>query len=213
MYYYSDFGREQIDPRSIASRINILGLLLLVAPTEEPVTLDEARLFAKIDDDVTEDNDLIVEMIKAARIEAESYTDSAFVSRKMRATWDYNPNYSVLEVPLSPLLSVEKVFYIDDENIEQTFDPSKYTVSITSNRRKGRIILNSGATWPTGKREYSAIGVDFTCGFGAASSVPSDIKIAIKKSINAMYENREPFAKDMPQVSKNLLFKYAEITL
>ena len=211
--YITDVGREQIDPRSVARRINILGLLTLTAAAEQPVTLDEARLHAKIDDDVTEDNDLIEEMIKAATLQAEQYTDTVFISRQLRATWDFNPCYRVLEVPQAPLLTVEKVFYVDESNTEQTFDASNYTVSITSDRRQGRILLNNSASWPTSKRPYSAIGVDYTCGFGAAAVIPSDIKLAIKKSVNAMYENREPFASDLPETSKNLLCKYVEFTI
>jgi uncharacterized phiE125 gp8 family phage protein len=55
----------------------------------------------------------------------------------------------------------------------------------------GRMILNTGETWPTALRDRNAIEIEYEAGFGAdASAVPATIKRAIAQTAGYLYENR-----------------------
>ena len=51
--------------------------------------------------------------------------------------------------------------------------------------------LNDGSTWPTGLRTYNAIKFTFVAGYGdAATAVPAMAKLAMRKYIEAHYDDR-----------------------
>ena len=184
------------------------GLKLITAPTVEPVTLDEAKLFAKVD--LTDDDALITALIVAARQKAETYTHRAFVEQ----TWEWfidgapglasddidslprgwpwtlaYPGYGYIAVPRSPLISVVSVKCYDLGDAETVWAASNYVVDIHS--EPGRILLASSRTWPSSLRPYNSILVRFTAGYGAtAADVPDAIKTAIERMVAGGYEHR-----------------------
>lgn len=143
-------------------------------PTTEPVTLSELKAFARIEHD--DEDSLLTAAIKAARRWAEDYTRRTFITTTY--TLYLNSFRDVIEIPRSPLASVVSIKYTDIAGVEQTLDPSVYTVDIVS--MIGRIILAYGKSWPSTRDIPHAVRVEFTAGYGAAADVPEEIKLAIR---------------------------------
>lgn len=169
-------------------------LTLVTAPTEEPVTIAEAKVAARIDEDV--EDAAIADWIEHARLHCENEVARAFCTQ----TWDmkfdvfpcatkWNPWGSIL-VPMPPLASVTSITYIDVDGASQTFSSSDYTVR-TPTRQQGRIDLNYNESWPTVRSQPEAVTVRFICGYGAASAVPKSVKAAIYLIVGHLYANRE----------------------
>lgn len=163
-------------------------LQLITAPTEEPITLAEAKLHLRVDTDA--DDALITAFITAARQWAEEYTWRAFVTQ----TWDYAldawPHNGQIYMPRPTLQSVTTVTYTDENGSAAVMSDADYFVDVI--KKPGRIVLNSNSTWPSVTlRRSSGIVIRFVAGYGAASAVPEQVKAAIKLIVGDLYENRE----------------------
>jgi uncharacterized phiE125 gp8 family phage protein len=148
-----------------------------VAPVTEPITLAEAKEYAKIDGS-TEDT-LITSLIKAARLHCESYMGKAII-RKTVTIDSFSFPYQ-WQIPYGPLVSssdITKVVTIDQNNVETALN---YQVNIGS---FPKIAITSGDQSFKFKMIYVA-------GF---TTVPEDIKLAIKMMVNTLYERREDFS-------------------
>lgn len=199
-------------------------LALFTAPTEEPVSLAEAKLYLRIDLDA--DDTTIAEMVQAARIKCEAEVARSFVT----TTWDLFldswplPGWSgqgtllsqiwglqsqaafngqEIHVPRADLLSVVSIVYYATDGTLTTIDPSLYQVTPGA---PGRIAPAYGKTWPSARSQPDAIRIRFTAGYGAASAVPATDKIAIKITLANLYENRgEDASAEIPPTAAALL--------
>jgi hypothetical protein len=93
-----------------------------------------------------------------------------------------------IELPRGPVQSITQVDTFDDDNVAVTFNSSLYYLD--GSGLVPRLVLERGETWPGGLREVAAIRVRYVTGFGAASAVPEQIKLAIKQAVMHFYENR-----------------------
>jgi uncharacterized phiE125 gp8 family phage protein len=168
--------------------VDTLARNLSTAPTVEPVTVNEARDFLRIDFD--DDEVLVGALITAAREYVEGYTERALVNQTWTVKMDDFWGDCVLELPYPPLSSVTSITYVDTDGASQTVATATYTVDTDS--EPGRIYLAYGKTWPTARSERNAVTITFVAGYGAAASaVPDRAKTAIKMLVGDMYENRE----------------------
>jgi hypothetical protein len=99
-----------------------------------------------------------------------------------------------IRFPRSPLVSVDSFEYLDENENEQTFDPSNYTVgSIGVDTTCGRLWLNEDKGWPDIGSVPGAIRITFTCGYGSTpKSVPPMIRMALIQLGAYWYEHRLP---------------------
>ena len=182
------------------------GLTEATAPTSEPVTKAEAKLFARID--ITDDDDLVDSLIEAARREAEIFTRRSFIN----TTWDLTLDEFPAEIllPRSPLSSVTSITYVDTSGTTQTLTSTLYRVDTKS--LPGRITPSYGNTWPATQAVTNAVTVKFVVGYGAtAASVPEVIKTAIKMMVNDWYEHRESQSEIklyMNKATERMLWSY-----
>jgi uncharacterized phiE125 gp8 family phage protein len=205
------------------------GLKLVTAPTVEPVTLAEAKLFAKVD--LADDDALISALIVAARQKAEAYTRRAFVTQtwelfidgvpglasddidNLPRGWPWTltyPGYGYIALPRPPLISVTSVKYYSLSDAETPWASSNYVVDTHS--EPGRIMLASSKTWPSSLRPYNSILVRFVAGYGAtAADVPDAIKTGIKLVVAHWYENRE--SEEIPPEARRILDAYKVMML
>lgn len=192
--------------------------ILVTGPSEEPVSLAEAKLHLRVDDNA--DDALISALIVAARQHAENDTRRALVTQTWRQVWDqfpapgvnigsanwYGPQWGNTPGPLttlradgrtgfemyldhSPIVSVDSLQYIDQDGVTQTLASSGYKLdNVTA---PARLVPAFGTTWPSTRNEINAVSVTYTCGFGGASAVPETIKRWMLLRIGALYENRE----------------------
>jgi hypothetical protein len=191
------------------------GLVQTAAPASEPVTLAEAKLWARIDSTV--DDALVTSLIAAARQYAEDYTSRAIITQSWRMTLDRFPGFSTLgyrhgygvgpysggfwgqcggswhsffdaiRLPKPSLISVDQIQYVDVNGTTDTLDPSIYQADTDS--EPGRIRAAYGQVWPTTRFEQlGAVKITYTCGYGLPAAVPEQLKTAIKMLIATWYD-------------------------
>ncbi|WP_374349166.1 head-tail connector protein [Chitinimonas sp.] len=175
---------------------------LVTQPTEEPISLAEARLHLRIDDDLTADDTLISALIVAARQFAENETRRALVTQTWRLVLDCFPGQASYTVPLRPfglppnaillercpVKSVQSIRYLDMGGIWQTMSPADYTVDLTS--EPARITPCFGKIWQPTLPQIGAVEVVFVTGYGTAAEVPAALKSWMKLRIGSLYEHR-----------------------
>lgn len=165
-----------------------MGLSLVTAPAEEPVTLAEAKVQCRVDADITADDALITALIVAARERAEHDTGRALVTQTRRYTLDRFPCWG-LKLPRPPLQSVESITYIDTVGAEQTLDAAEYRV--ITDRLTGLVAPVHGGEWPATRATENAVAVTYVAGYGAAAAVPQAIKQWILAAVATLYGQRE----------------------
>ena len=143
----------------------------------EPVTLAEAKDYARIDGN-SEDT-LITSLIKVARLHCESYMGKAII-RKTVTIESFGFPYQ-WQIPYGPLVAagdVTKVVTLDQNNAETALN---YQLNVGL---FPKINIIGGAQSYKFKMVYTA-------GF---TTVPEDIKLAVKMMVNTLYERREDFS-------------------
>lgn len=175
-----------------------MSLIVITPPTEEPVTLAEAKLHCKVDG--TDDDTLITALITAAREQAEHRTGRALCTQTLEAVLDMFPAGIKLEKP--PVLSVVSVKYLDTDGILQTLDPSAYELDKDS--APGWLVPAYGLIWPVTRPVPNAVRVRYTAGYGAAAAVPKSIKAWMMMAVSTMYNQREGFTVGNMNVANEL---------
>ena len=148
-----------------------------VAPVTEPITLAEAKEYARIDGDA--EDTLITSLIKVARLHCETYMGKAII-RKTVTIDSFSFPYQ-WQIPYGPLVSasdITKVVTIDQNNVETALN---YQVNIGL---FPKIAITSGD-------QSFKFKMIYTAGF---TTVPEDIKLAVKMMVNTLYERREDFS-------------------
>jgi len=152
-----------------------MGLALITAPTVEPVSIDEVKRWAKIDD--TTDDQIVRGLIKSVRRTAEKGTGLAILTQTWDLTLDAFPPWEI-RIPKPPLVSITHVKYYDTNGTLQTLSSTLYTVTI--DRKPGIIEPSYGNEWPTTRDQTAAVVIRFVAGYTDADAVPDDLKTAIK---------------------------------
>ena len=173
-------------------------------PTVEPISLEEAKLWLRVDH--TEEDDLITELEKSARRSCEAFTRRSFINTTWTLKLDEFPSAECrtslasissarsdeITLPRSPLSSVTSITYTDTDGNTQTVSASNYTVDTGS--EPGRVVPAFNAFWPLTRNVINAVSVLHVSGYGAAeTSVPSGLKIAIRVLMADLYEERGSF--------------------
>jgi hypothetical protein len=166
-----------------------------IAPIVEPVTLQEAKDYARIDGS-TEDT-LITSLIKMARIHCESFTGKSLIPKTVTVTsFTFPYQFQLPYGPLTNEANISKCVTIDQNNVETNLNYEVNTGLFP------KIFILGGAQSYKFKLVYTA-------GF---TTVPEDIKLAIKMMVNTLYERREDFsdlqAIESPLGVKALLMPY-----
>lgn len=161
---------------------------LETAAALEPVTLAEAqqqiRFFG------SDENDLITELITAAREEYEGLTGRQLID----ATWElrmdcFPSNDGTIELLHAPVQTIASVKYFDTDGAEQTWDAANYLLDPFS--LPGRLDPAFGVSWPATRERTNAVKVTFTSGYGAAAStVPKREKRWILMEIARLWSSR-----------------------
>lgn len=158
---------------------------LIVAPTVEPVTVDDLKAHARITND--EEDVKLAGYITAAREHIEGLTGRALATQSREASLDWFPCFAVIRFGRAPLLTVESVKYLDGDGIEQTLAPSAYVVDVRS--EPGELQLAIDASWPKTANLRNAVRVAYTCGY---ASTPAVLKQAILFLAAHWYEQGLP---------------------
>lgn len=211
-------------------------LRLVADATGEPLTLSDAKAYARVD--ITDDDALITALIAAARRRVEKETGLALMTQSWVAVLDRWPDgagagglsspwwdgmreaplamvtpASVIEIPKRPFQAVTQIQLRDAYGDFVTVDPAIYYSEVSDMR--GRIMRKLGTIWPViVMAPKSAIEISFTAGFDAEpyDGVPDDLVTAIKILVKHWYDNREPVAEgraaSLPQHVETILGFY-----
>lgn len=160
-----------------------MNLRLITAPTTEPVSLETAKLFLRVDG--AAEDALITSFITAAREKGEELARRAFITQIWELILDCWPSDYCVRLYRPPLLSVTTVKYVDRNNTEST-----WTDYVTDVRNEPGVIVFRSVPTVTLK-ESGAIAVRYVAGYGAAASdVPERIKNTILALVAQWYEMR-----------------------
>lgn len=177
------------------------GLSLTSAPASEPVDTAELKAWLRLEHSA--DDALVSGLGIAARKALEKQIGRQLVSATWLLTLDGFPwpgGWAMLEnpgiypdphtilIPKAPLQSVTSIQYYDLGDTLRTLDASTYDVDAVHD--PGRIVLAMNKVWPVTRLKPGAVRITFVAGYGAAGTVPEDIKLAIKMVVNHWYEHR-----------------------
>lgn len=173
-----------------------------VAPTEEPVSLEELKDHCRVDLD--DDDALLLSFGVMARESLEIETARQFLTAtyvmaldmfpggfmRQAGSWSY---WDGIRVPRPPLQSVTSITYTDTAGATQTLATSVYGVDIYS--EPGRIYLKPSQIWPSTYDVPNAVLITFVAGWTDTTKMPQALKQAIKLWTADAYENREASAE------------------
>jgi len=178
------------------------------APSETPVSLDEAKAHLRV---TGTDEDTTIQLYLDAAVAHVDGAEGTLGRCLVTQTWDYTfdrfPGFTErcwqsVDVPLPTLQSVTSVKYYDPDGVQQTMDSADYIVT-------GQRIVPVDA-WPDiDTTRPGAVTVQFVAGYGLATAVPAAIKAAILLYVGSMYEGREDWADSV--AAKALLAPYRKV--
>lgn len=131
----------------------------------EPVTLTEAKNWCRID--VSDDDDIITELITAARIICEQYSNISFIPRTVTARLK-NPLGGIY-LPYGPVTELASV---TDDDLNE-LEIGDYTIT--------------GASFKQIKEPFTELTLVYTAGY---ELLPKNLKKAMLNQISWMYDNR-----------------------
>jgi len=161
------------------------------APALEPVTLAEAKAHLRVD--ISDDDDLITAIIKAAREWCEEYLDRTLIHTQWTMRMDAFPwEFKLPRPPMAQAgtTTVTSVTYTLETQATATLDTSEYRVD--RNSTPGVVRTVYAGTWPGHLADANAVSVTWWGGYGAdGTSVPEAIRSAMLLLIGHLYENRQ----------------------
>lgn len=175
--------------------------------TELPVSLAAAKIACRLDSTSTGENDFLTGRILTAASVLERESNRAFLRKQYDLVLDRTPCESVLKMPIAPLVSVESIVGIDRDGTETPLSSDAYTVDTIS--EPGRVILNSGYSWPSGIRDYAGIRARFTAGYSSeAIGIPDPLRTAVEQFVASLYEHRGDGSMELPPVVERLMAEF-----
>ena len=159
------------------------------------VTLEQAKLWLKIDPDDDADDSIVTSLIKAAVSQVEKYTLQILYQRAITARTGKDGIYRIYEYPL---ISIESLINCDNAEVAYTDVETDWYTDVTSD-------------------DTARQTVTFVAGYGwdyeGGSEVPEDIITALKELIAYLYENRDNPKAEWPVTVTYLLGPYRRVTL
>lgn len=161
-------------------------LIVLVQPSEDPISLVEARNYLRIAQD-GDDNSLSF-LIKAATERVEQKLHKALVTRKLRQSYSSFEITRAVEfakrqkskVELVPAFNdVISISAVNSLNIDGNMvSASLSLISLID----GKFVLNN----------YSqGLEIEYFAGFGTAANVPNSFKILVLEELGRIIQNRD----------------------
>ena len=158
------------------------------------VSLEQAKLWLKIDPDYDDDDSIIESLIKAVVNQVQQYTLQILYPQVLT---QYTGTCGTTKIYQYPIISIE------DVNNDGVFEPFEEFTTDSYTKVESSVSARQLVT-------YTA-GYGWTYDMG--SEVPEDIITAIKEYLTYLYENRDNEKLAMPAIVSMLLGPYRRITL
>ncbi len=162
-------------------------LQVTTAPSTQAVSDAEAIAHAKIDSDAaTADSTQITATVLTAIRWVEMYCNRALVTQTVTLELEEWEFVEPFHIPLPPFLAVSSLKMYDEDDSATEVTSAGYRIVGADPAR----IVQKGDGWTIENPVKAAVLV-YTAGYGAASTVPEDIKTAIRMVFTDLYQNRE----------------------
>ena len=175
---------------------NTMRLTWVKEPTVEPITVQDAKNFLRLDVGLYDDDTLIASLIAAARHDAENETRRQLCPATLRLRLDRFPSERWFDLPRAcPLTAVTSVNYYDTGGTAQVLAlTDRYLVD--SDAEPARVYLPYGIPWPPVFLQAGSVWVEYTCGYpldanGKPTNIPAGIIQWMRMRIATLYAHRE----------------------
>jgi uncharacterized phiE125 gp8 family phage protein len=163
--------------------------LLTVPPTDEPVSLDEAKAQLRVSGTV--EDALIGGYIAAARGLVEDITGRSLMPQTWRL--DLDGISSRIWLPkAAPVSAVTGITYVDSDGATQTLSTSAYRLQSAS--EPAFVEWTDAISVPSLASRSDAVKVTYTAGYASADLVPAQLRQACLLLVAHFFANREPVA-------------------
>lgn len=158
-----------------------------VAPTAEPVSIEDARLQCSIIG--TDWDAMLAGLISDARRTIERRHQRQLMPATYTLSLDGFPEEIVIE--RTPVSAVTSVAYVDGLGATQVIPAAQYQVDLSSPNSAARIRPVWGSSWPsTQPDKMNCVVVTFTAGYASAALVPGPYRRAILMMVWQMFKSR-----------------------
>jgi len=166
--------------------------ILLSAPAVEPLTLDEAKAYLRVEHD---DDDLtIAALIAGSRIHVETQTRRALITQTWRLIRDSWPAGGKLFLSPSPLQEILAARVYESDGSTLDIDVQAFVAD-----KPGAVVAFAPWAVPLPGRVVGGIEIDVRAGYGdTAAAVPEPLRQAIRLLVAHWYENRSARAGALP---------------
>ena len=189
-------------------------LSMLVGPQIEPISVEEAKVYLKVDYDA--ENEIVSALITAARLNIERVTRRVLIDQHWRLFLDRIPDNNLVELGIGPVREILQAVYYDEDGEQQTISPTDYVVDVSGVPARLKFNLNVSHK---NVRAINGYEIDFVAGFGPTTlDIPHDLRHAILMLVTHWYQNRSAVISDMngattPKGVNELLQPYRVVSL
>ena len=186
--------------------------ILVTPPAVEPISLVQAKNWLRIDHAF--EDELVTALIASARLVVESAARRMLISQTWRLVMDEWPSGEIA-VPLAPVRQVLALRTLNASGAATIVAPTSYVVATAGGIGRIRFLLVP----PAPLRKIAGVEIDVDLGFGTApSSVPENLKTAMRLLIGRWYEQRGDVESDgaferMPPAVAALIAPYRSMRL
>ena len=172
---------------------------VIVQPTVEPVSLEQARLHLRLDaydSPPTHPDDALIEaLITAAREWCEAFTGRSLAVKTLELALDGFPcNLAeAIALPSCPIHGISSFVYIDGDGVQQTVTDYQFDTY----SEPPRLLPAPDIYWPTAKVQMNAVRIRYVAGYTLPGDspdiapLPKSLYAAMLLTIGHLYENRE----------------------
>lgn len=158
----------------------------ITAPDVEPLNLDYAKTFLRVDHDG--DDALILDLIRSARERVEGLLNATLITRTRRFTTSRTAGKGVF-INHHPITSVDAVTLLGDAG-ERVVVPLN-AVSVNLRCQPPTISLKHQTSWASILSSVAVIDIDVTAGFGTdPDDIPMPLRQAMLLLLAQSYEHR-----------------------
>ena len=166
---------------------------LVVAPTIEPISIEQARMQVRADGDEL-DAQLLLGM-SAVRQACERRTGRALITQTWELVGEAFGCRRDIELPRGPVQSVVSVQYTDPDGQVQILAEDAYAADLDA--VPAVLVPGYGLTWPETRGMPGSVRIRLVCGYGAtADSVPAELKQWMLLMLGHWMRNAEAASSD-----------------
>lgn len=169
-------------------------LRVVTPPSALPVSVAEAKQFARIDH--TADDDLVETLIEMARDHIEQVTNRTLKPTSYELNLRDWPKDGVIRLPRAPVFGEMTLQYRSAADGGELFTLTEGTDYYVDDAA-APVTIEPAKAWPRVADGPDGVIVGFTAGYPdinspAESTVPARARVAVKSLVAHFYENREP---------------------